>query len=300
MRPISPRWQMAAAILLAALAVAAVLTPAGVGQPQPYPPAQPGQPAPNAQPQPPAQLGQPALNLPTQQEQVVVPVAAAVSPLDPALRYLAEAKQAYQGVRDYSCLFVKREQVRGVLLPENVMTMRVRANPFSVYLRWQAPRNIEGQEACYVTGRNNGQMRVHSTGVLGIAGWVSLDPRDPRAMETSRHTITEAGIGNLIDRFTERWETERRVGKTELKIAEYEFAKRRCIRIESLHPGSKPGDFYAYRGIVYLDKETKLPLRSEMYDWPKPGGAPDGDLLECFSYVDLKLNVGLPANAFDY
>lgn len=286
MRPISPRWQLAGACVAAACVPVLTLAPAGFGQPQPYPPqAQPAA----VQPQP----AQPP-------QQGIVPVAAAVSDMDQPLRYLSEAKQAYANVRDYSCLFVKRERVKGVLLPENVMTMRVRANPFAVYMRWQAPRNIEGQEVCYAVGKHNGQMRVHSTGVLGLAGWVSLDLRDPRAMETSRHTLAEAGIGYLIDKHIERWNEERKLNKTQVKIAEYEFAKRRCIRIESSHPGSRPGEFYAYRGVLYIDKESKLPIRSEMYDWPKAGGAPEGDLLECFSYVDLKLNVGLPANAFDY
>ncbi|MBY0525016.1 MAG: DUF1571 domain-containing protein [Gemmataceae bacterium] len=234
------------------------------------------------------------------QTPVAAPLPPAASPLDNPLRLLAEAKQAYQGVRDYTCLFVKREQVRGQTLPENVMTMKVKTQPFSVYLRWQAPKNLEGQEVCYVVGKNNGQMRVHSSGVLGIAGWVSLDLNDPRALETSRHTIAEAGIGNLIDKYTERWTAERPIGRSEVKMAEYDFAKRRCIRVDVTHPGSKPGEFYAYRGVLYVDKETKLPIRSECYDWPRQGGPPDGDLLECFSYVDLKLNVGVPAEAFNY
>lgn len=242
----------------------------------------------------------PARTPPPVQPAPVVPVAATEAPLDPPLRLLAEARQVYQNVQDYTCLFVKRERVRGVMQPENVMTMRVRARPFSVYLSWQAPRNLQGQEACYVAGKNNGQMRVHSTGLLGVAGFVSIDPNDPRALQTSRHTITEAGIGHLIERYTERWEVEKKLGRTQVHMGDYEFNRRRCVRVEVLHPHSKPGEFYSYRGAIYFDKETHLPIRSEAYDWPRQGGAPDGDLLECFSYVDLKINVRLPANAFDY
>jgi hypothetical protein len=230
----------------------------------------------------------------------VVHPAGPVPPLDQALRHLYEARAAYQNVRDYTCLFVKREQVRGVMMPENVMTMKVRARPYSVYFRWQAPKNLEGQEACFVTGANNGQMRVHTTGLASVAGWVSIDPRDPRALKDSRHTINESGIGNLIEKYIERWELEKKIGRTEVRIADYDFAKRRCTRIEAIHPGSQPGQYYSYRGVLYIDKETKLPIRSECYDWPRPGGPPDGALLECFSYVDLKFNVNLPPNAFAY
>jgi hypothetical protein len=272
-------------LALAALGAVAVLTPAGICQPNPPPPY--GQPAGEYYP-------------PPQPGREIVQVGAQNGPLDPALHYLYDARQAYQNVRDYTCLFIKRERVKGVLQPENVTTMKVRTNPFSVYMRWQAPRNLEGQEVCYVAGNNNGMMRVHSTGLLGIAGWVSIDPNDPRALENSRHTILEAGIGNLIDKYIQRWEQQRPAGKTQVKIAEYEFAKRRCIRIEAVCPDSKPGDCYSYRGIVYVDKELKLPIRSEAYDWPRQGGTPGGDLLEVFSYVDLKLNVGLGPNDFNY
>jgi hypothetical protein len=222
------------------------------------------------------------------------------SPLDSPLRVMLEAREAYKQVKDYTCTFVKREQVRGQLLPENVIQMKVRSQPFSVYLRWQKPQSMEGQEACYVVGKNNGQMRVHSVGLLGVVGWVSLDTNDARAMENSRHTITEAGIGNLIEKYITRYETEKALNRTVVKMAEYEFNKRRCFRIETIHPNSKPGDFYSYRAVIFVDKETKLPVRSEAYDWPKEGGRPDGDLLECFSYVQMQTNVGLGDDAFNY
>jgi hypothetical protein len=225
------------------------------------------------------------------------PVAA---PLDEPLRILYEARQAYQGVRDYTCLFVKRERLKGQLQPENVMTMKVRTQPFAVYLRWQGPKNLEGQQACYVTGKNNGMMRAQSVGLLGMVGWVSLDPKDPRALENSRHAITEAGIGNLLARYIERLEIERKTGRTVVKVGEYEFNKRRCIRIETIHPDGKPGEFYSYRGVLYIDKELKLPVRVEAYDWPRQGGTPDGDLIECFSYVNLKLNAGVPDETFNH
>src|SRR5208283_1678347 len=126
------------------------------------------------------------------------PSPAAASPLDDPLRLVADAKRAYQSVQGYTCLFVKREVVNAQMQPEHVSTMKVRSQPFSVYMRWQSPKALEGQEVCYVAGRNTGMMRVHSPGLLGVVGFVNLDPRDPRAMATSRHCITESGIGNLI------------------------------------------------------------------------------------------------------
>jgi hypothetical protein len=51
--------------------------------------------------------------------------------------------------------------------------------------------------------------------------------------------------------------------------------------------------------LVYVDKETKLPVRFEAFDQPKSGGTV-GELFEAYSYSDLKMNVGLGESAFDY
>jgi hypothetical protein len=218
-------------------------------------------------------------------------------PLDEPLRLIAEARQAYQGVKDYTCLLVSRERIKGELPAENVVSMKVRKEPFSVYLRWQAPRKLVDQEVCYVAGQNNGMMRVHSPGLLGLLGFISINPRDPRVFEHSRHDITEAGIGHLIQQFGSYWQAERSLRRLQVKIGEYEFDHHRCTRVEGTYPNSRPGEFYAYRTAIYFDQESHLPVRVESYDWPQPG-APDGDLLEVYSHVDLRLNVNLDDQAF--
>jgi hypothetical protein len=215
------------------------------------------------------------------------------TPMDQPVRLLAEAKQSFQGVRDYTCLFIKRERLRGQLQADNLIEMKVRNQPFSVYLRWLGPKPFEGQEACYVAGRNNNMMRVHSTGLASVAGFVSVDLRDPRVMQNSRHTINEAGIGNLIGRLSQRWDYERNLNKTQVQIADYTYNQRPCTRVELLHPDRAAGNFNAFRSVVYFDKASHLPIRIENYDWPQAGAAATGDLLESYSYVNLRANVGL-------
>ncbi len=225
---------------------------------------------------------------------------AAPSPLDQPLRMIAEARLTYQGMRDYTCLFIKRERIHGQLLPDNYIDMRVRTQPFSVYLRWLGPANLAGQEACYVAGRNGNRMRVHSTGLAGVVGFVTLDVNDPRVAQNSRHPITEAGIGNLIERFARRWEVERQYNQTQVRIADYVYNQRPCTRVETIHPSPLGGQFYSYRSVVYFDKEHHLPVRVETYDWPRAGGPPDGDLVETYSYVNLRFNVGLADSSFNF
>src|SRR5438105_14581093 len=106
--------------------------------------------------------------------------------MDQPLRLLTDARQIYQRVNDYTCTLIKQERVGGQLQPENVIAMKFRKQPFSVYMKWHGPRQFVGQEVCYVHGRNNSMMRVHASGILGVAGFVSIDPRDPKVMQHSR------------------------------------------------------------------------------------------------------------------
>jgi Protein of unknown function (DUF1571) len=219
------------------------------------------------------------------------------SQMDQAIAWMQEAKRNYSAVKDYTCTLISRESIRGRLKDENIIQMKFRTAPFSVYMRWLGPPDLQNQEVAYVAGQNKNQMRVHSKGILKIAGFVSVDINDPRVMEHSRHTILEAGMGNLIDQTLVNWNNERKIGRSEVRLAEYEYDKRPCLRIENIRPERIPG-LYAYRSVIYLDKTSKLPIRNESYDWPRQGGNPTGDLLESYSYVNLQFNVGLTDRDF--
>ncbi len=245
--------------------------------------------------QPPT-AGTPTANVPP----VNMPPAAPATtphPLEAPLALILEGQRNFTAVRDYSCVLVSRENVRGVLQDENMIQFKMRSEPFSVAMRWLAPRSKSNQEAVFVAGKNNNKMRVRGHGLSKVAGFVSIDVNDPRVTEHSRHTIYEAGLGNLIQQTIKHWESEKRFNKTLVKIAEYTFDNRPCYRIETVRTERRP-EFYCYRSVLYLEKNSKIPVRTENYDWPQPGGPTDGALLESFSYVSLRFNQNLSDSDF--
>src|SRR5262245_24378964 len=146
------------------------------------------------------------------------------SPMDEPIRLLERARKAFAHVKDYTCDFVKRERIRGELQPDQFMRMKVRTKPFSVHLKWELPKSMAGQGACYVEGRNGGRMRVRpNRGLVSLVGWVSLATDDPRALRDSRHEIREAGLGNLLEQFGPGWEEERRLNRTTVVLGTYEY-----------------------------------------------------------------------------
>jgi hypothetical protein len=223
---------------------------------------------------------------------------AELSPLDQPIAWLTEAKRNFGVVKDYSCMLVSQERVKGQLLEQNVIDFKARREPFSVSMRWIGPEKSKGQEVAFIAGKNNNKMRVKSN-FLGanVIGFVTLDPNDPRVLQHSRHTILEAGILNMIEQNLQHWQVARNGNKTKVTVGESEYDKRRCLRVE-VTAVDRSAATYCCRSVIYLEKESKIPIRIENYDWPREG-VPGGDLLEVFSYVGLRFNVGVRDEEFN-
>jgi hypothetical protein len=117
-------------------------------------------------------------------------------------------------------------------------------------------------------------------------------------MEDCRHPITEAGIGPLLETLAKRWAVE--LSPVDSKLVFHDdmvVGEQHCEMIESIHPHRRR-DFLYHKVRVYIDQQLGLPIRFEAYDWPKhPGSEPE--LAEEYTYMHLKLNVGLRDLDFD-
>lgn len=244
----------------------------------------------------------PRPNAPANAESIAPPAHEGTTPApeDPitvAKRTISECKARYTKVQDYTCTFVKRERIDGQLMPYNIMSMKVRARPLSVYFKFQQP--YTGREAIYVAGKNRGHVLAHDVGIGKlVAGTLDLDPRGSRAMEECLHPITEAGIGHLIDTVYERWMAEMSPAGSQVTLyPSAHVGQRDCLMIDSTHP-KREKRFMFYKVKLYVDKELGLPIRYEAYDWPRRPGD-QGELVEEYTYMNLRLNVGLREYDFD-
>ncbi len=214
-----------------------------------------------------------------------------------AKQALAECKARYAAVRDYTCTFRKRERIDGRLMPAHVMDMKARAAPPGIYVKFRTPN--KGREAIYVAGRNGGKVVAHDVGIgKFLAGTMNLDPRGSMAMEDCRHPITEAGIGALIETVAGHWNVELTPEESRVDFRpDSRVGGQNCTMIETVHPSRQP-NFLFHKVRVYIAQEHGLPIRYEAFDWPaRPGVAPE--LVEEYSYLDLRLNVGLGDRDFD-
>jgi outer membrane lipoprotein-sorting protein len=220
-------------------------------------------------------------------------------PLMPALRWANSGLIEMEKIHDYSATMVKRERINGKLGEHQYMFIKIRQKPFSVYMYFLGPPNLKGQEVIYVNGANNGNMWAHPTGLQKrLVGTVSLNPAGVIAMRGQRYPITELGLLNLVQRLLEIGEKDTQYGECEVKFLQgAKINGRSCTCIQVMHPVPRR-NFLFHIARIYVDDELNIPVRYEAHNWPKETGGPP-ELIEEYTYLDLKLNNGFTDADFD-
>jgi len=239
-----------------------------------------------------------------------VPAAStAKHPLDPALEIATESLNLIrQTVDDYTCRIIKQERVHGELQPPEYMDAKIRTRkvedgkvtkPLSVYMRFVAPKNVEGREVIWVEGKNSNKLRAHEGGTAGrFLPSVWLDPDGALAMRGQLHPIYDIGIENLVLKLIERGTKEKKFPECDVEFIQgAKINGRGCTLLKVIHPVQRP-HFEFNKAEIFIDDELKVPIRYAAYFWPAKPGEPE-PVLEAYTYLNLKINVGLKDADFD-
>jgi len=229
-------------------------------------------------------------------------------PLWPALR-LAKNRYRYisRHVRDYTCLIRKRERIDGELQEMHFLRAEVRREspggeqPYSVFLRFLSPARVADRRVVYVEGENEGKMLVRNGGPRFDYLRFRVAPDSRAAHRESNFPITDLGFDRVVARMIEQLEDDLRIDAagTNTRVeffSDVQVNQRPCLQVRVVHPRPQEGiQFYA--ASVYVDQELHVPIRIVGYDWPKQPGE-DLPLLEEYTYLELKVNVGLDDDRF--
>lgn len=211
-------------------------------------------------------------------------------PIAEAIRTVEASLKALEQVADYSCMMVKRERIGGSLSASEHLAVKLRHEPFSVYVKYLAPDHVRGQEAIYVHGHNDNRLLAHPNGLKGrFVRTVKLDPLGKLAMEGNRYPVTEMGIKRMAESWLE--EARRDVQFVPCDAKTMPGAKldgKPCTCVE-LTRRQRHHDLPYQLTRLYIDAELRLPVRYEAFEWPQtPGGEPE--LAEEYTYRDLQPN----------
>lgn len=209
---------------------------------------------------------------------------------------MQEARERIGEIEDYTVIFHKREYVNEEFLPEEVARMKVRLEPRRIYMRWTGEVR-KGQEVIWGEGWNEGKIRAHPGGWLGVIT-VNLDPEGSRAMKGNRHSVVEAGFRHTIDLIA------RDLG-TALKHPEFvrgiedlgdrKIFGQKARGFDARLDKKEYPKFYGYRARIWIHSKLKLPVRIQIWD------REDGRirLVEDYGYEEIKTDVGLTDEDFD-
>ena len=246
----------------------------------------------------------------------IEPIAVSLAPLgeqigphalEPVLELARKALSQLQiEVEDYTGRMIKRERINGTLGSEVQMEFKIRtrreadgmrSRPLSAYLKFLEPKSARGREIVWTEAANKNRLTGHEGGFLNLMR-VELDPTGIVAMLDNKYPITELGLTRLVEKLIEKGERDRKVGPCEVHVVEGErVGDRVCQLIQVTHPERDPRfDFHIAQ--IFIDTERMIPLRYAAFLWPKEvGGEPQ--LEEEYTYLDVKLNVGLTDADFD-
>lgn len=207
---------------------------------------------------------------------------------------IADAVEHCRGIRDYRCIFHKRQRVGGSLQEWQHILFKFR-RPMAIYMRWlKGPH--EGQEILYAPERYGAKAIVRPGGRLGsltgtLTPVVTLDVDSYWVMRDNLHPINHAGIGYFLDIFMENSLRARRAGEGRMISRGRDIVFDRPVEvIEAVLPPEK--GYYCHRCVMSFDTENSLPIKMQIFDWAN-------QLTEEYIYENLELNIGLGEADFD-
>lgn len=213
-----------------------------------------------------------------------------------SIALLEEGARQLQNLSGYTAEFSKKEVVGGVMTEAQTMRLKLRHEPFSVYMKWTDGK--PGQELLYVDGQNDGSMIVRPSGLKGrLLGAIKLDPTGHMALSESRHPVTEVGLLRLSEIILEsRYREAGWLDGYSCTESDATVDGRPCHRFSIVYDSPDVRRDYR-KSVIYIDREYLFVSRIENYGWPAeelPRDQLDSEtLIEAYSYTNVDLDTRL-------
>lgn len=217
-----------------------------------------------------------------------------------SIEMLEKGVRRLREIPAYTANFSKEEIVWGRETGPQTMRLKLRHEPFSVYLRWIEGK--QGQELLYVTGRNEGKMLVRAAGFKGLLGAIKLEVDGDMAMRESRHPVTEMGLLELAKtvlsyRYHEAsWKSGYQCSHDKKSVD-----GRPCHHYTLVYEDQKRSPEYR-KSEVWIDAETFVIAKIRNFGWPEEKIAKnqldEATLLEEYTYTNINFHPQLMARDF--
>ncbi|MEM6777315.1 MAG: DUF1571 domain-containing protein [Planctomycetota bacterium] len=217
----------------------------------------------------------------------------------------AALAQSKAEINDYTAVLAKRERVNGTLGVHEYMALKIRnrkiadgriVQPFSVYIKFLKPDDVEGREVIYVENQNEGNLVAHEGGFKGkFLPTVTIPVNGMLAMRGQRYPLTEIGIENMIVKLIDRGQKAIQQPNVTAEFRQGARLKDRVCTVLQVNQPTRMPQLDFCQAQVFLDDQLNLPIRYIAHDWPAPGSPAGalGQVIEEYNYLNLQVNVGL-------
>ena len=222
------------------------------------------------------------------------------------LLLLEHGRHKLAQIPSYTATFYKNELVGGSMTGAQVMQLKVRHEPFSVYMKWMI--GDKGRELLYVNGQNSGDMLVKVGGWKGkMLPALKLNPTGSVAMNAARYPVTKLGLLELTSELIayRRKDLENYRGLDCRMVDDQKLNGRKCYCFVLQYENPKVSELYR-KTILYIDHELCLPVSIKNYSWPsdeqkKLTGTKfdEATLIEQYAYTKIRLTEKLADAEFD-
>ena len=202
---------------------------------------------------------------------------------------IAKGLKWWETVETLRATFTRRERLADMtdLGEKQVIFLRERKNPFSIYMQWvEGP--AKGRRVTYTEGKNGGKLKATPGGPLG---WLTVDivPDSAEALKYSRHTVLEAGLGRMMAGLARQFKIAAPDVRSKYK-GKTTYAGRPCYKFFRYMP-QKP-QYYCWKVELLIDEEFNYPAYLKCYDWER-------NAFEEYSYTDVEINPKYTDKHFD-
>ncbi|MGD9854097.1 MAG: DUF1571 domain-containing protein [Planctomycetaceae bacterium] len=190
--------------------------------------------------------------------------------------------------QDYTARLFKQELIDGRLQDPETLGLKIRHEPFAVYLTWE-----NGQKAAFMADRYDGRVVVRPAKKLLFRRTVKLDPSGPLAMRQSRYAINETGMLLLAERLLrERRQDLARTQDVTCRVLPEDTLSGQTVTplvVEYRRPQAEP----SYRKVVTYVNDAGIPIGVTYYGWdgdeaPTHESDEADTLLGHYVYQDIK------------
>jgi len=197
----------------------------------------------------------------------------------------------FKKVPDYLATFTKQERIGGDLSSVQKITLKLRHEPLSIYMKWRSGET--GQQVIWAEGQYDGKMQVKAGGIKGRLGTLSLDPSSALAMSQSRHPCTMVGLKCAAEKILQYQKSalEQGIGfQCELRD-DAEFDGRPCYRCLVQYDSRQDSSEYR-KSEILIDKQLSMPVSVMNFTWAQdadPATIDEQTLIEHYMYTDIQV-----------